>query len=405
MRPIMRSAFRISKRTVDALEASDRDQDHYDSDLKGFGVRVRRSGRKTYFVMMRHKCVMRRFTIGTHGALSPEQARLKAKQIVADLAIDRNPTAEMEALRNAITVKSLGERFLTEYVPSHCKPNTAGEYKRCVEIFINPEIGTMRLTSVERTDIAKLHHGLRNIPYQANRVLGVLSVMFAQAENWNLRPIASNPCRGVKKFKESKRERFLDGVELGRLGQALAAEQAFSPSAVTCVRLLILTGCRLGEIQTLKWSYLNLDARLAFLPDSKTGKKTLYLGAAAVELLKSLTRLKGNPFVIVGEVEGQHLTDMQRPWRRIRKAAGLQDVRLHDLRHTFASNGVALGEGLPIIGKLLGHSQPATTARYAHLAADPSLAAADKISANIASLMTQRVATSGDTEKFRVKDI
>jgi integrase len=379
--------IKISKRTVEALEPCDRDVDYYDEDLKGFGVRVRPSGRKTYFVMMRHKYVMRRFTVGSHGAVAPEQARLKAKQIISDLAIDKNPTAEMEALRNAITVKSLGERFLEEYVPIHCKPSTQSEYKRCVEIFINPEIGTMRLVSVERTDIAKLHHGLRHIRYQANRVLGVLSVMFTQAENWNLRPIASNPCRGVKKYKETKRERYLDKHELKRLGQALRIEDEFAPSAVACVRLLILTGCRLGEIQTLKWSYLDLDRHLAFLPDSKTGKKTLYLGAVAVELLKSLPKMKDNPYVITGEVGGQYLTDMQKPWRRIRKAAGIPDVRLHDLRHTFASSGVGLGEGLPIIGRLLGHSQPQTTARYAHLAADPTLAAADNISNNLAELM------------------
>jgi integrase len=379
--------IKISKRTVEALQPSDRDVDYYDEDLKGFGVRVRPSGRKTYFVMMRHKYVMRRFTVGSHGAVAPEQARLKAKQIISDLAIDKNPTAEMEALRNAITVKSLGERFLEEYVPIHCKPSTQGEYKRCVEFFINPEIGTMRLVSVERTDIAKLHHQLRHIPYQANRVLGVLSVMFSQAENWNLRPIASNPCRGVKKYKETKRERYLNKEELRRLGHALRVEEEFAPSAVACVRLLLLTGCRLGEIQTLKWSFLDLDAHLAFLPDSKTGKKTLYLGAVAVQMLLGLPKIKDNPYVIPGDIEGQCLSDMQKPWRRIRRAAAIPDVRLHDLRHTFASSGVGLGQGLPIIGRLLGHSQPQTTARYAHLAADPTLAAADKISNNLAELM------------------
>jgi integrase len=379
--------IKISKRTVEALEPSDRDVDYYDEDLKGFGVRVRPSGRKTYFVMMRHKYVMRHFTVGSHGAIAPEQARLKAKQIISDLAIDKNPTADMEALRNAVTVKSLGERFLDEYVPIHCKPSTQGEYKRCVKFFINPEIGTMRLVSVERTKIAKLHHQLRYIPYQANRVLGVLSVMFSQAENWNLRPIASNPCRGIKKYKETKRERYLNKEELRRLGQALRIEEEFAPSAVACMRLLLLTGCRLGEIQTLKWSFLDLDAHLAFLPDSKSGKKTLYLGAAAVQLLSGLTKIKDNPYVIPEDIEGHYLSDMQKPWRRIRKAAGIPDVRLHDLRHTFASSGVGLGQGLPIIGRLLGHSQPQTTARYAHFAADPALASAHKISSNLAELM------------------
>lgn len=377
--------IKISKRTVEALEPQDRDVDHYDEDLKGFGVRVRPSGRRTYFVMMRHRCVMRRFTIGSHGAVTAEAARLKAKQIISDLAIDKNPTEVEEAVRNSVTVRSLGERFIAEYIPYHLKPSTQGEYKRCVEIFINPEIGTMKLVSVERTDIAKIHHQLRHIPYQANRVLGVLSIMFNLAETWSLRPQFTNPCRGVKKYKEKKRERFLNREELRRLGDALRIEEDFAPQAVACIRLLLLTGCRLGEIQTLKWSYLDLETCLAFLPDSKTGRKTLYLGSVAVKLLKSVPRKRDNPYVITGDIEGQHLTDMQKPWRRIRKLADLPDVRIHDLRHTFASSGVALGQGLPIIGRLLGHTQPQTTARYAHLAATPALEVADRISENLAT--------------------
>jgi integrase len=376
--------LKISKRTVEALEAKDRDVDHYDEDLKGFGVRVRPSGRKTYFVMMRHRCVMRRFTIGTHGAVTAESARLKAKQIISDLAIDKNPTEVQEAVRNSVTVRFLGERFIEEYVPCHLKPSTAGEYKRCVEIFINPEIGTLKLVSVERADIAKIHHQLRHIPYQANRVLGVLSIMFNLAESWGLRPQFSNPCRGVKKFKEFKRERFLSREELRRLGEALRIEEEFAPSAVNCIRLLLLTGCRLGEIQTLKWSYLDLDMCLAFLPDSKTGRKTLYLGSVAVKLLKSIPRRMNNPFVITGDIERQYLTDMQKSWRRIRKLAVLPDVRIHDLQHTFASSGVTLCQGLPVISRLLGRTQPQTTTRYSHLAATPALEVADKISSNLA---------------------
>ena len=379
--------IKISKRIVDAIEPQDRDVDYYDEDVKGFGMRVRPSGRKTYFVMMRHKGVMRRFTIGSHGSVTPELARLKAKQIISDLAIDKNPTEVEDAVRNSVTVRSLGDRFIEEYIPCHLKPSTAGEYKRCVEIFINPEIGTMKLVTVERSDIAKIHHQLRHIPYQANRVLGVLSIMFNLAESWNLRPAFTNPCRGVKKYKEKRRERFLNREELRRLGEALRIEEEFAPSAVACIRLLLLTGCRLGEIQTLKWSYLDLDTCLAFLPDSKTGRKTLYLGSVAVKLLKSIPRAKNHPYVITGEIEGQYLTDMQKPWRRIRKLADLYDVRIHDLRHTFASSGVALGQGLPIIGKLLGHSQPQTTARYAHLAATPALEVADKISENLAAFI------------------
>ena len=219
--------------------------------------------------------------------------------------------------------------------------------------------------------------------------------MFNLAESWGLRPQFSNPCRGVKKYKEKRRERFLNREELRRLGEALRIEEEFAPSAVACIRLLLLllTGCRLGEIQTLKWSYLDLDTCLAFLPDSKTGSNTLYVGSVAVKLLKSMPRHRDNPYVILGDIEGQHLTDMQKPWGRTRKLAGLPDVRIHDLRHKFASSGIALGQGLPIIGRLLGHTQSQTTARYAHLAATPDLEVADKVSENLAESIEWRKAS------------
>jgi integrase len=390
-------AIRISKRVVDTLEPGTTDLDFFDDDLKGFGVRVRTSGRKSYFVLMRFHGVLKRFTIGPHGAITTELARIKAKEIISQLAMGNNPSEAKDSLRNSVTVRSLCERFLAEYVPFHCKPSTAKEYERCVRLFIVPEIGTTKVISVVRTDITVLHHRLRKIPYQANRTLGVLSVMFAQAEAWNLCDAFSNPCRGVKKFKEKKRERFLSSDELTKLGAALLAEQVEAPSAVTCIRLLIFTGCRLSEIQKLKWIYVDLKSKMILLPDSKPGKKTIYLGQAAIEELQRTPRIVGNPYVIVGNIDGQYLSDMQKPWRRIRTAAELGDVRIHDLRHTFASQGVAMGPGLPIIGKLLGHSQSQTTARYAHLAADPAIEVADKIS--------ERLANSLNSVGTRQKDL
>src|SRR3989344_3807666 len=175
---------------------------------------------------------------------------------------------------------------------------------------------------------------------------------------------ASNPCDDVKGFPERKRERFLSPEEIERLGAALhEAERTGAESrfAVAAFRLLLLTGCRLREIQTLKWSYIDFKAGRFRLPDSKTGPKTVYMGDAVVELLRKLPEVDGNPYVIVGKLEGRHLTDLQHPWRRIRKTAGLDDVRIHDLRHTYASDGVLAGEGLPMIGKLLGHTPVRTT--------------------------------------------
>lgn len=354
---------RLTERVVEALTVGNETKDFYDTDLKGFGVRVRPSGRKTYFVMMRHNCVLWRFTIGLHGPFTAESARTKAKAIIVQIGAGQNPNEAKDAVRNSISVRSLCDRFLAEYVPYHLKPSTAREYRRSVQLFIVPEIGTLRAISVQRLDVATLHHRMRHIPYQANRTLGVLSVIFSQAEAWNLRDQNTNPCHGVKRFKERQRERFLTTDELQKLGAALEIDQYDSPSAAACIRLLIYTGCRLGEIQKLKWDYVDLGTRMIHLPDSKTGKKTVYLGQAAIDELKRIRKVPDNAYVITGHIEGQYLTDIQKPWRRIRSSAGLDDVRIHDLRHTFASHGVAMGHGLPIIGKLLGHTQPQTTAR------------------------------------------
>ena len=275
----------------------------------------------------------------------------------------------------------LGRRFLEEYVPTHCKPSTQGEYRRSVTLFIDPAIGEMRIAEVERKDIAKLHFDLRDKPYQANRTLGVLSKMFSLAEAWGLRPDGSNPCRHVKRYKESKRERFLSPEETERLGEILAEAESEMPSAVAAFRLLLLTGCRLSEIQFLRWEHVRDDC--IELPDAKTGGRVVPLGPEARAVLADLPREDGNPWVIRGKLPGTHITDLQRPWRRIRARAELEDVRIHDLRHSYASRALALGENLTMIGKLLGHTQVQTTARYAHLARDSIQNAAARITGSI----------------------
>ena len=191
------------------------------------------------------------------------------------------------------------------------------------------------------------------------------------AEAWGLRKDGGNPCRSVQKYKEKKRERFLTDGEFNKLGQVLneiAADGSETLSAVTAIRLLMLTGCRLNEIRTLRWEDVELETAELRLPDGKTGARMVPLSRAAVTVLSALPRPDDNPWVIIGKKPGAHLTDLQHPWRRIRARAGLEDVRIHDLRHSFASRALALGESLPMIGKLLGHTQVQTTARYAHLA-------------------------------------
>ena len=372
---------RITKRSVDAIKVGGTDTVYWDGELTGFGLRVRRSGRKSYVVQTRIAGKLCWFTIGPHGPLNPDQARARALEILACAKKGIDPR-DADARREAEpSMADLGRRFLEEYVPVHCKPSTREEYRRSVRLFVDPVIGELRVPEVQRKDIAALHHGLRDKPYQANRTLGVLSKMFNLAEVWGWRPDGSNPCRHVKRYKEHKRERFLSPEETERLGQVLREAEEEMPSAVAAFRLLLLTGCRMSEIRDLRWEYVKNDC--IELRDAKTGGRVVPLGPEARAVLSAIPRDEDNPWVIAGRLPGSHLTDLQRPWRRIRKQAGLEGVRIHDLRHSFASRALALGESLTMIGKLLGHTQVQTTARYAHLARDSIQTAAARITESI----------------------
>jgi integrase len=241
-----------------------------------------------------------------------------------------------------------------------------------------------------------LHHELSDKPYQANRVLAFLSAFFNWAEKHGLRPDGSNPCRHVEKYREGQRERFLSQAELGRLGDALreAEKDKCSPWVIAAIRLLTFTGARRNEILTLRWEHVSEERECLMLPDSKTGRKAIHLNAPALALLQSVPRLEGNPYVICGEKAGRHLVNLEKPWRRIRAAAKLDDVRLHDLRHSFASVAASGGQSLVVIGKMLGHSKATTTARYAHLADDPVKAASNAVGRQIAAAMG--AGTSGE---------
>ena len=372
---------KLTKRAVEALKANGADTVYWDGELTGFGVRVRKSGRKNYVLQTRVDGKLRWFTIGQHGRVTVDEARAAALEILAATKKGIDPR-DTNAKREAEPVMAeLGRRFLEEYVPVHCKPSTQGEYRRSVALFIDPAIGDMRISEVQRKDIAKLHHDMRDKPYQANRTLGVLSKMFSLAEVWGLRPDGSNPCRHVKRYKERNRERFLSPEETERLGEVLREAEDEMPSAVAAFRLLLLTGCRLSEIQFLRWEYLKDD--YIELPDAKTGGRVVPLGPEARTILAGLSREDDNPWVISGKLPRSHITDLQKPWRRIRARAGLEDVRIHDLRHSYASRALALGESLTMIGKLLGHTQVQTTARYAHLARDSIQTAAARITGSI----------------------
>lgn len=378
---------KLTKRVVDAADVRAREYFIWDGDLPGFGLRVLPSGRKQYIIQYRAGRRSRRISLGPSTVLACEQARGRAITIIAATKNGEDPAARRAAERRAITIKELVERFEKEHIDLRLKPSTAKGYRRLLERFVIPRLGNHRVKEVTRADIAQLHHDLRHIAYDANRCLEMISKMFNLAEMWGLRPDGSNPRKHIKKYPEEKRERFLSAVELRRVGQVLRQmeqEGLELPSAIAAVRLLILTGCRLGEIMTLKWENVDIPGKALRLPDSKTGAKVVHLGQPAIEVLEKIARIKGNPWVIVGMKPGARLSDLQPFWQRVRARAGLKNVRIHDLRHTFASTAVAAGQGLPMIGKLLGHTQVQTTARYAHLAAEPVKEAASKVASDLA---------------------
>ncbi|MDP1667575.1 site-specific integrase [Phaeovulum sp.] len=377
---------KITKRLVDAAEIRAAEYFIWDSDIPGFGLRVLPRGRKGYVVQFRAGRRSRRISLGPSTVLTCEQARSRAISIVAAARNGEDPAAERDAGRKAITVRELAERFDKEHIAIRVKASTANEYRRNLRRFILPALGQLTVIGVTRADVAKFHHDLRRVPYQANRCLEVVSKMFNLAEMWGLRPDGTNPRKHIRKFHEEKRERFLSAAELRRIGEVLRemeTEGVELTSPILATRLLILTGCRLNEIMSLNWAYVDLADRVLRLPDSKTGAKIVHLGQPAVELLRDATRIVGNPWVVSGTLKDQPLSDLQPFWQRVRTRAGLKDVRIHDLRHTFASTAVASGQGLPMIGKLLGHTQVQTTARYAHLAAEPVRMAADAVAASL----------------------
>jgi integrase len=379
---------KLTKRMVEGAEVKPGEYMLWDGELPGFGIRIMPSGRRTYMVQYRAGRRSRRMVIGPHGVLTADQARSMAVQVLAEVRTGSDPAGARKERRDAVTVVELADRFEKEHVAVHLKESTAKEYRRNLRRFILPVLGRHRVTDVTRADVAKFHHDLRHVPYQANRNLEIISKMFNLAEMWGLRPDGSNPRRHIRKYPEQKRERFLRAGELRRLGDVLGEmeeERLELPSAIVAVRLLALTGCRLNEIMKLRWEHVDLSDEVLRLPDSKTGAKMVHLGRAAVDVLRSMERQPFNPHVIAGICAGRPLSDLQPFWQRLRARAGLKDVRLHDLRHTFASVAVASGQGLPMIGKLLGHSQVQTTARYAHLAGDPVRAAANDVSEAVAA--------------------
>ncbi|MEE8393777.1 MAG: tyrosine-type recombinase/integrase [Rhodospirillales bacterium] len=380
---------RLTKTLIENEPPGNKPKFLWDSQQPGFGVKILPSGKRKYVLKYRTKGGGRRaqqrwYLIGTHGAITLDQARNIARQVHGAVADGKDPQGQKLSFRNADTMEELWKRFERDHL-SYRKESTAQHYKQIWRMYVKPAMGSKKVIDVSRDDVYRLHRRMAKRPYQANRAIAVLSKMFNLAERWGLRPDGMNPCRHVEKYREKSRERFLNTDELRRLGKALKeslAAQTETPHMVAAIQLLLLTGARLSEILGARWEWVDWDSLIIRLPDSKTGAKLIYLSETAIkvlDLLRALPQASENPYIIAGRVAGKPLSDLRHPWYRIRERAGLNDVRLHDLRHTTASIGVAQGMNLPVIGRLLGHTQASTTQRYAHVDVDPALKAANKI--------------------------
>jgi integrase len=419
---------KLTKRAVDAAKLRAVRYELWDSELPGFGLRISPSGRKVFIVRYRPKggrrAPKRYLTIGLYGPITPDKARDRAIATLGAVADGKDPVAATIEDRSALTVAELAEQFLAEHVVPKKKPSTQAFYSLILNKFVAPKLGSRKANKVTRADITRLHISLKDRPYLANRIVAVVGSLYSFAEAKKVVPEGFNPARKIEQFRESRRERFLTTDEIARLGGTLREAEAvgiewqpdpkrktkhaprpenrrikIDPGAAAAIRLLILTGCRLREILTLRWDCVDFQRSALFLPDSKTGRKTVLLGAPALKVLAGLRRV--GPFVIPGVNDIESRKSLTRPWKAITRHAGLPGLRIHDLRHSFASAGVAAGLGLPIIGKLLGHTMQATTHRYSHLAeaGSPLRHGVEIISGRIADALG---ASEGGNEKSEV---
>jgi integrase len=416
---------KLTKRIVDATSNAARDVFVWDSELRGLGLKVTPKNRRVFVVQYwspKVRGARRRITLGTYGAITVDQARSAALEILSLVARGGDPVTDSDnqgAKAIQATVDALSREYLDEN-RGKLKTRTRDEYERLFKVYILPTFGSVSVAAITSKNVAALHQAHAESPYQANRILQLLRAFLYWAELRGHRAAGPNPCKSVTKFPEHSSERFLTVEELSRLGRALteAADiglrpapmhrkraQSFltqkhrpksadipivaNPFAVAVIRFLLLSGWREQEALTLPRAAVDFDRGFATLEDSKTGRSHRPLGGAALQLLKELPRINSSPYFFPGAKPNQPLREIRRLWYAARHAAGLDDVRLHDLRHTVASFSVANGNSLFLTGKLLGHARAETTQRYAHLTDDARRVAADGVASSIAEAMSK----------------
>ncbi len=398
---------KLTKRSVESLEPGPAAVVRYDDKLAGFGVRVLPSGRRYYFVRYRNKHGRSRwFTIGEHGKITVDKARIKARQIFQAVADGGDPSSEREAFRAAPTVNDLLDRYVADHVERKNRPTTRRGFKAIVERDVRPALGQLKVAAVTRQDMDRLHRAKSGTPRQANLILAVCSKAFQLAELWAMRAEGTNPCSKIERYPENHRERFLSADELARLGATLRQAETVGLSwksggctlyrrvTTAAIELLLYTGCRLSEVLNLQWEHVDFDASTITLPETKSGRPQLVtMNAPARQVLKTLEAAKASEWVLPSVSSSMRPLSkggIEAAWDRIRAAAQLNDVRLHDLRHTVGTYAGQSGANAFLVRDLLRHKNLAMTGRYVNRADDPVRTLSDQVGERIAAGLAGR---------------
>ncbi len=379
---------KLTKISVERIQPAAQDVVVWDEALPGFGVRVKPTGVRSYIVQYRNRNTgaSKRMTIGQHGPLLTfEQARKQARAILADAMRGEDPAEERRTARKAPTVADLAADYLERHAVPNKRPKSVRDDRAMIDRIILPQLGSKKVGAVERRDIEAIHIALKDRPYQANRVLALLSKMFNLAVQWEWR--RDNPAKGIKRYDEEKRDRWLSDEELRRLCRVL--DEHPNQRASNAVRLQLLTGARLGEVLKAERTDFDLQRGVWTKPSHHTKQKRrehVPLSAEAQALVAAILSEQdaGSPYLFPGDAPGKPLQDIKKFWASVLRKTGLRAYRLHDNRHTYASHLVSSGLSLEIVGRLLGHTQASTTKRYAHLADDPLRAATDRFGQKMA---------------------
>jgi integrase len=400
----------MPKLTQEFIEdlTTDRDRTFFDTVQVGFAIRVLPSGVKTFVAKATVAGLRRKVTIGDAATMTLAAARRQARETIEAIRRGADPAKDKIDRRRAleygsITIKELSERWMTEVVRQKRKPRTIDDYERILAKRILPALGDIPVKELTWEQVNKFHGSMARTPRRANYVVSTLRALLNFAERVGIRPPHSNPCKGVEFFRERARERFLSEAEIGAAAEGIETaerEGVIGPHAAAGLRLALFTGARSGEITAIQWSHIDWNRKQVRLPDSKTNEpRTIHLSDAAVEVLKTLPRV--GPFVVAGAKQGEAYKNLGRAWITAREYAALRDVRLHDLRHSYASLAAGRDVSLQMIGKLLGHKVAATTMRYAHLSRDATSAVNDELGAAMQAAIEKKCPALANVVKLK----